>query len=368
MRTDNKDNLVVIIDNFFLNSNSKDNYLSHGTLCYHYFKLWSSNAIIKKISLLENINKDITCDALCNALMKALSYKPIMVVMSVGTTNINYSKKIYSIVKLYEKSNIPLVCATSNKRKITFPASFREVIGVSWDSNSIYSGIKSLSNDSQFLLIENPIDGVDIISFMPRKTDDYDDLVNWSNSLAAQFFAAKFFNFLCHLETKIFYKEALKLFCNANSVDRNILPISEDIQNIGCHVKNDDIISIAFMSNARYPTNFLIELKEIFAEHGFSASIIANDIDEKIFEYEFSYFGIRQMNNADSFDFSFIYSIVDADIMLIYLPGTIYQKTFCDLVINIDDYYVNCDSLNKPIIKGQIDVIQLYNHIFNNFA
>ncbi|MFW0905724.1 S8 family serine peptidase [Clostridium perfringens] len=92
------------------------------------------NSVFKEIELIsikildENLLSNI--DLLIYSLEKALSYNPDIIHMSLGTKKWRYKYKLRKLINNILNRNIVVVSAVSNDGKTSYPAYFKNVIGV----------------------------------------------------------------------------------------------------------------------------------------------------------------------------------------------------------------------------------------------
>lgn len=103
--------------------------ISHGTICAAIVKKYCPQFTCSSLKILGGINKKCNIDILCKAIEWCLDKEFDIINMSLGTVDIRDSKKLIKLINKLSHTTT-LVGAISNKKLITYPASFSNVIGV----------------------------------------------------------------------------------------------------------------------------------------------------------------------------------------------------------------------------------------------
>lgn len=153
-----------VIDNKIVlyKSNDSELEISHGTICA---KIFCDNVLsccdLYFIKILDQNSKKTNIDQLVIALNWCYEHEIKLINLSLGTTNIYDTIRLYDIIKkLFDKGTI-IVASSANKNLITFPAAFEEVISVKTaDFNDTYG----------FIYNPNSLDFIDVLcSIKPYK-------------------------------------------------------------------------------------------------------------------------------------------------------------------------------------------------------
>ncbi|MDY3121263.1 hypothetical protein [Suipraeoptans intestinalis] len=124
---------IVVID---IKEHTLNNHLTH---CKKILQTYSKNIIITSIELNRDKYGRSSVQELVYALLKAESLHPLIICLSIGSTNKRDWPVILQVVKKLSQNGICIVASLSNARLPTAPASFKEVIGVCTDSFFPYS-------------------------------------------------------------------------------------------------------------------------------------------------------------------------------------------------------------------------------------
>lgn len=115
----------------------------HGTIIADVITQINSNVEIIDINIL-NEKLETNGYVLLRAIEKAIDLKPDVINLSLGTNSLRYTFSMMKQIKRAIRNNILMVAAYDNNNRITFPATFRDVIGV--------KKISSLSSSSDNFL------------------------------------------------------------------------------------------------------------------------------------------------------------------------------------------------------------------------
>ncbi|WAJ23763.1 S8 family serine peptidase [Lacrimispora xylanolytica] len=166
--------------------------ITHATMCA---KMFIDNCTeycdISFVQILEDGNKKANISHLLISLEWCLRNSINIVNLSIGTTSLTDVPPLYKIVKKLTRMGVVVVCATSNRKKMTFPACFKEVIGVR--SLRVKSGCRG------YIYNGNCLDGIDISYYLSDEIIKYRGkyyTLPSSNSLVAPIITAKVCNLL----------------------------------------------------------------------------------------------------------------------------------------------------------------------------
>ncbi len=101
----------------------------HGTIIADIITLINPDVELIDINILDE-KLETNGQIMIQALKKALSFKPDIINLSLGTNNIRYVFELRKLIKEAVKNKIIIVAAYSNNNKITFPAMMKNVVGV----------------------------------------------------------------------------------------------------------------------------------------------------------------------------------------------------------------------------------------------
>jgi hypothetical protein len=185
--------IIAIKDNKVISSSSLlEDTLTHATLCT---KIFLENVSGYFELFFINILDDHTLKTDTNSFLTALSWclenKIDLINLSIGTTSlVDVSHLSFKINELVENGTV-IVSASSNNNKMTFPASFDNVIGV--------KALKSKLKQTGFIYVEKSIDRIEVNCYVKNEIIEYNDKfynIYCSNSYAAPFISAKICDFL----------------------------------------------------------------------------------------------------------------------------------------------------------------------------
>lgn len=107
----------------------------HGTVCMKILESITEDYEILNIVIMEDEQKKVSIDRLTKALEHCLMDEPDIISMSIGTTCLQDFKKLDPIIHKLDQKGILLVAAQENSKRVTWPASMKQVIGVTCDWN-----------------------------------------------------------------------------------------------------------------------------------------------------------------------------------------------------------------------------------------
>lgn len=186
----------LTIDTYTIDSPER---ITHGTLCAGIIKLYYPDIHIYSLKILSD-----TLSGNIQKLFSALNWcvqNHIQVAnVSLGShcsTDLSETQKVINQVA---GQGLVIICAASNHRHITYPASFSNVIGVKREeSNMLHEG--------EFYINDNIVDGIEFTAFAKHKLDGKE--CSNSNSFAAPMITAK----VCELigEYPLIHLQQIKL-------------------------------------------------------------------------------------------------------------------------------------------------------------
>lgn len=106
---------------------------AHGTVCAQIIENYAEKVEFYSLQIFSDKEERATCDQFLSALRWCCEKKIPVVHMSIGTTYLPDAIRIYPVVKKMLKQGQLLVAAYSNSAKISYPAAFRGVLGVTAD-------------------------------------------------------------------------------------------------------------------------------------------------------------------------------------------------------------------------------------------
>lgn len=178
--------------------NSKIEY-SHGTVCAAIISKYTKDAIINSVKILNKSNKT-TGRQLVKAIEWCLENNIGIVSLSLGSTDINEKKDIYKTINRAINDGMIIVAASSNNDKITYPASFSNVIGV--------KALRDQSEYEGYIYNYSSVDGVDILAPSVHKLINY---FEEEESIRCNSFAAPYITAQIHSMIKKCYVRYLPL-------------------------------------------------------------------------------------------------------------------------------------------------------------
>lgn len=188
---------------------SKDAALTHGTYCAKVFSHYCQH--IKEIKL---SSIDVICNQekgdirfLASALTWCMVNKVDMINLSIGSTIKRDQFSLYRMTRKAYKKGCLLIAANKNAPTITYPASFKHVIGVQCDHQD------ALCNNQ---LLYTPHDPLHLDFTAHLDTSMMDSHIPQSNSLAAPFITALISNLFVvkgKMDLKDVKKELSQSFC-----------------------------------------------------------------------------------------------------------------------------------------------------------
>lgn len=162
---------------------------NHGTTCAAIIHKYVPEAPLVSVKILNQQKRGIK-----EQLIKAIEWcteNDIKIInMSLGTVQQNDSCELRKTVNSAVKKGVVIVAACSNRRIITYPSSFTDVIGVKTD---LTGNLK----EGEYLYNYHPNDGIDITGCSVFSLGQYDGKMQYSNicnSYATPFITAKVYD------------------------------------------------------------------------------------------------------------------------------------------------------------------------------
>ena len=175
---------------------------NHGTLCtallmeYLQKNGTLDNIDITSISIL-NSQQEQCLDAFIIALEWCAEKRLDIVLMSIGIKFPTYARRLLPAIQQLKNNMVTMIAATANDSTITYPACFKNVIGVKKSKG--FLGLLDEIN-----VIKEPVDGIEVTAafsnslVMEKYNKKYLDVYGNSNSFMVPFVAS----FICDLLTK----------------------------------------------------------------------------------------------------------------------------------------------------------------------
>lgn len=241
--------------------------LSHATLCSKIFlDHVTCDCELIYLNIWEGDEVKANINDLCAALSWCLENDIQLINLSLGTTRLTDVPELLIIINQLIVNGVLIVAASSNQRKLTFPAAFDQVIGV----KAIF---KNRKQKAGFIYHENPIDRLQISCYVPDELLIYKGEyyhLNASNSLATSVISAK----ICDLLSQGYasldeIKEQLK--------SQSLTKMPKQLQKIyKSHFQNKiEIPVIAILNDGC--TQFIKELEAYFLNHGYQGICLSAD-------------------------------------------------------------------------------------------
>lgn len=121
---------LYVNDNYEIEERPDSTCLNeHGTIIADIITLINPDVELIDINILDE-KLETNGQIMIQALKKALSFKPDIINLSLGTNNIRYVFELRKLIKEAVKNEVIIVAAYSNNNKITFPAIMKNVVGV----------------------------------------------------------------------------------------------------------------------------------------------------------------------------------------------------------------------------------------------
>jgi subtilisin family serine protease len=182
----------------------------HGTIIADIITLINPDVELIDINILDE-KLETNGQIMIQALKKALSFKPDIINLSLGTNNIRYVFELRKLIKEAVKNKIIIVAAYSNNNKITFPAMMKNVVGV-----KRMSTLKLQNTPKSIYFYKNSIfyapDSANIIYKLRRKSCNYNIR---GNSISAAYISGE----LSLIVNKKYFtqEQVLDMFINIKS-------------------------------------------------------------------------------------------------------------------------------------------------------
>ncbi|WDV45616.1 S8 family serine peptidase [Clostridiaceae bacterium M8S5] len=257
---------------------------SHGTLCAKMFTGFAPICNIHDIKIPTTRKDNMKSEDINIALKWCINNDIQIISMSLGILSmLNISHLKHSIRELTKQGTI-IVATSSNTNKVTYPASFPDVIGIRYDRDG-------LLNDGEYYYLQNPIDGINVITSLPKKhpLNYYEELYEnknfMTNSFAAPYIASKICSYLNEGMSMKVIRKALEN--NSKRFPSN--QIYKYYESCIVNYKEERLIDIpivAVLANEKAEGAIYEELYKIFKANGYLCGLINDDDD--ITEIKFS--------------------------------------------------------------------------------
>lgn len=206
--------------------------LTHGTTVAYIIEKSCNIKSIISIKILNDQRELTSANKLIIALEWCLHEGIHIINLSLGSTNLFDRGKIKQIVLKLVKSGAILVAANSNSNNITYPASMKQVIGVSYDWNQELAV-------NQFAFVENSINGINILVNSDFQFSDF--RIAECNSYSAPLVTSEVFRLYSQGITT--YNEIISNLISG-LCDNKILPPVRELESIG--VKDWELPVVVF--------------------------------------------------------------------------------------------------------------------------
>ncbi len=202
---------LYVNDNYEIEERPDSTCLNeHGTIIADIITLINPDVELIDINILDE-KLETNGQIMIQALKKALSFKPDIINLSLGTNNIRYVFELRKLIKEAVKNKIIIVAAYSNNNKITFPAMMKNVVGV-----KRMSTLKLQNTPKSIYFYKNSIfyapDSANIIYKLRRKSCNYNIR---GNSISAAYISGE----LSLIVNKKYFtqEQVLDMFINIKS-------------------------------------------------------------------------------------------------------------------------------------------------------
>lgn len=312
------------------------------------------NINLLNVNIFKKNSGIVAIDFLIKALEFCLNKELKMIVMSVGTTDYEGFIKIQPVIDKLVRNGVIIIAATSNDKKVTFPAAFENVISVR-SNTSIESGFFSMK-EANFL-------GTDI------ETNALGDFDN-SNSYAAPYIASLIWPLINkkRMSTKKDLLDNLRnhpLFYKMSRTQKTSSIAHQSSSSIGNHVNDDkkkhDPIGVMINCGKR-ESDEICQIIGLFEYSGYRVALV------KSFENDIMYFTLNQwMTSTEPKEIKheIFLSLHNPDLLIFINEGGKLDNS--SHFITIDKVYY--EKSDKNFISNEVfDPQKLYNEIINNFT
>ncbi len=255
--------------------------------------------------------------------------------LSIGSVYLKDLDRLYETISLLISENIIIIAAGNNDNMITYPASFKECLGVKCQRQN--------EDNDNIVYIEYPYDGIDYVVPVKEKVINYNDIqtnVTNCNSFAAPYITAKVCNyFAAGFRDLKSIRDQLKIELSKNEYYYN-----SDITIIG----NDDIVPIITfveMKQNRDTVDFLLRLLTEFKSESYYGILLSNytvtDSSKSTFNLECLNYCSRGLYEKVKIYFNLTFP----DLVILYINESEYKQllaqTSIDIVLNVHNQCIN---------------------------
>ena len=284
-------------------ANHNSNILSHATSCVKMFlESSSSSCLLYFIEILETHTNRANIDSLISALTWCNVHDMQLINLSIGTISFVDAPKLVKIVDLLTKKGIIVVSANSNDYKMTFPASFEDILSVKC--------VKTTVKGEGFTYLNDSIDRVNITCYMNDYSFKYKNkfyFLEASNSFATAIMSAKICDFMNNGYITLENVKSALMSYSAQSMKSSL----------DQHIINDEvpieipIIVILTDLNIRYSFSLILKLLDDFLKHGFSGVCLSTENETNMELKNLNFHEFPQLNYTQKLHFYSHYCNVD---------------------------------------------------------
>lgn len=314
--------------------------LSHGTVCAAILTEFAEDSELISISLADGGKPPLY--HFQAAILWCLNHSVDVICMSMGVTSLLEINPLLPLFERLAKKHIIVVAAASNDGWITYPASLPSVLGVRYRKEEP-KGLPFYTT-----MIDNPVDGIDIETDLPKSLvlqqlrENYHYSSAISNSMAAPFIAARIIELIRKgyphsslSEMKQSLVRYLGVGFKQGKEDTSYASQEEllsDLKNLPY-----PIIGLVYREEQEYDAHRLVlSLQRMFFRNGFNAvlfsSVLEGSIEENIFRLD-----ERKLEE----DFTMYTKLILPDLILLHLPNHIFAAmkdgSFIDYIIEYDE-------------------------------
>lgn len=340
-----KGNSVVKSNNETISSES------HGTLCASIFLKYAPQCKIYDINIESNEKDSINASNINVALQWCITNEIHLISMSLGVLSMIDTSELKNIIDTISKKGAILVASCSNTNKVTYPASFDNVLGVRYDSRQY-----SLKN-GEYHFFNNAFDGIDIATSLPVDHPlQYleDQNIRMTNSFAVPYIAAK----VCHYLMQGMDMEEIRneLMKRSKYIDcREYYKFLKRIVPKSFKSLTNDIPVIGIVVDQKIDNLIQYNLKELFKKEGYLCALL--DDENNISKTNFSREWENQYNISIDELISLIINSNIIDVLLVVITVEEFEKY---IEKNLFDIYLVPEQFSMLRDSKTIDYIATY--------
>lgn len=322
---------------------------SHGTMCATIIKKYAPDSLIGSIKILKSYTKQGYVCQLKKAIEWCIQTNISLINISLGSTQSYDYPVLFKCINNAYDNGIIIVAALSNKQVVTYPASFRNVVGVK---------TCPLLKDDMFYMNQTCNEGVDIIASSTHNIGN--KISNLCNSYAAPLITAKVYQIMNEFGYRKI--EDIKTLLNIRSFKKleNYNPyyypkIGNYIFEI---VENNPIdIPCIIIKTENINDKFLSYLNSKFNLEGYNTLfIISGESDMADISHQIV---VKELNDNK---LSYIASKYEADIIIIGYDNanSMISNITCDILFyqNLDNY--KNSNISIPLYIDKSIFFELY--------